>query len=74
MKKLTEERKQALIDAVIKMVAGQIQQNDLFLIEAILRSVPVKQLLLSLPKEQWSDFPEIKIKLPKNMRNSFKPK
>ena len=61
MKNLTAERKQKLWDAVIKQIANDIWEDDFTVLEVLVKLIPVKDLLQTLPEEEWKLFPEIQI-------------
>lgn len=48
--------KQILIDAVIKRLMEDFNQNDYTVLEELLGFIPNENLIQSLPEEQWKDF------------------
>jgi hypothetical protein len=61
-KELTEERQQELVDAVIEELKKDMQIGDFTVLDELLKFIPAKNLVQALPEEQWSEFPEVKIK------------
>ena len=64
-KQLTPERKQLLIEAVIKQISNDIFADDDFtVLEELIKQISVSILIQALPEDQWADFPEIEMKKP----------
>lgn len=54
-----ENRKQKLVDEVIEQLKRDIQMGDDTILDELLKRLPSKTLLHSLPEEKWDDFQEI---------------
>lgn len=55
-----EERKQQLVDAVIKDLKKGFKVGDYTVLDELLKFIPAKNLVQALPEEQWTDFKDIK--------------
>ena len=61
VKEFTEERKQELVDEVIKGLKKDMEMGDETILDELLKMIPVKNLLQALPEERWTEFPEVKL-------------
>lgn len=57
--KISEERKQEIVDAVIEQFKEDAKVEDYTVIDELLMLVDPKLLVNSLPEEKWKLFPEI---------------
>lgn len=57
--KISEERKQEIVDAVIEQFKEDAEVGDYTVIDGLLMLVDPKLLVNSLPEEKWKLFPEI---------------
>ncbi|GIV43875.1 MAG: hypothetical protein KatS3mg035_0998 [Bacteroidia bacterium] len=56
-----EERKQELVDAVIEDLKNSFKYGDYTVLDELLKKLPLKTLIQSLPEKSWKKFPEIYI-------------
>jgi len=55
-KKLSEERKQELVDEVIIALKRDLEMGDETVLDELLHMIPVSNLVQSLPEERWNEF------------------
>ena len=56
------ECKQELVDAVIESLKKDFAVGDYTVLDELLKFIPDKNLVQSLPEEQFKNFPKIKLK------------
>jgi hypothetical protein len=54
--------KQNLVDAVIEHLKEDVRHGDITILDELLKFIPNKNLVQALPEEEWTKFPEIKVK------------
>ncbi len=52
-----EDRKQELVDAVLEELKKDLAQGDFTVIDELLKFIPTRNLIMSLPEEKWADYP-----------------
>lgn len=53
---MVSEEKQVVIDAVIERLKEDFKQGDFTVLDELLGFVPIKNLIQSLPEEEWSKY------------------
>lgn len=54
-----EEKYEELVDEVIEELKSDIANGDVTVLDELLRMIPTKNLIQSLPEERWSKFKDL---------------
>lgn len=57
-----EDRQQLIVDTVIESLKEDMKHGDYTVLDELLKFIPLTNLVQALPEEEWTKFPEVKLK------------